>query len=481
LSEGRPAAGPARTFPPGFLWGTATSAYQIEGSVAAGGRGASIWDVFSARPGATRNGDTGEVACDHYRRLDEDLDLLGHLGAPAYRFSVSWPRIQPDGTGPVNQAGLDFYRRLVDGLRQRGLVPLATLYHWDLPQALDETGGWLSRTTSSRFAEYAAAVVRALGDRVGRIITLNEPWCSAFAGYGSGRHAPGRRSIGEAAAAAHHLLLAHGQAVQALRAEAPGVPLGISLNLSQIRPATEHEQDRAAAGRVDGNLNRLFLEPLLRGRYPADMAAHYGGHWPGLEAPADGDLETIAQPLDFLGVNYYTARTIAASGRLAEARAAGYWIPTADRDPVTADLDAYDVRRPDARRTEMGWEMDPAGLGELLVRLHREYGGIPIIVTENGTACDDYLDPRGRVVDRDRINYLSVHVAALLDALASGVDVQGYLVWSLMDNFEWAHGYSKRFGLVYVDYPSGARTKKTSFDWYRELVAGNGQASGTLR
>ncbi|MBO0713660.1 MAG: family 1 glycosylhydrolase, partial [Acidimicrobiales bacterium] len=327
MSTGSPPTSPvpaptgSTVFPDGFLWGTATAAYQIEGSVDADGRGACIWDTFSHRAGATHNGDNGDVTCDHYRRLDEDLDLLGELGAPAYRFSVAWPRVKPSGKGPVNRRGLDFYRRLVDGLRQRGIVPVLTLYHWDLPQALEDAGGWVARDTVSCFADYAATLAEALGDAVGLWITLNEPWCSAWAGYGSGRHAPGVEDLGAAAAATHHLLLGHGAALQALRASRPGAVAGITLNLSPVRPASDHDEDRAAARRVDGNLNRLFLEPVLRGRYPADVLEHYGHHRPGFSVVADGDLEVISQPIDFLGVNFYAPSTVSATARLTEAGA----------------------------------------------------------------------------------------------------------------------------------------------------------------
>lgn len=463
----------AVTFPEGFLWGAATASYQIEGAVKADGRGVSIWDTFSHATGRTHNGDTGDVACDHYGRLQEDLDLISSLGLGAYRFSVAWPRIQPDGRGRPNQAGVDFYRRLVDGLRERGVVPAATLYHWDLPQALEDSGGWVSRDTAMRFGEYVALVAEALGDSVGLWITLNEPWCSAWLGYARAVHAPGRSDIGAALAAHHHLLVGHGEAVQALRSRVAG-QVGITLNLAPIRAASEHPDDLAAARRVDGNANRMFLDPIFRGSYPADMAEHYSSYDPGLSVALDGDAATIAQPLDFLGVNFYSPQFVADPGRLDEARAAGFVVRSSDGGLVGADLRAHGIERPDQRRTAMGWEVDAEALGELLGRLRRDYGQFPIYITENGAATHDYVDPEGRVIDHDRISYIDEHLRALGEVIEAGVDVRGYFVWSLMDNFEWALGYSRRFGLVWVDYPTGTRIPKASFAWYREVAAANG-------
>jgi beta-glucosidase len=458
------------SFPESFLFGTSTAAYQTEGSVDAGGRGVSIWDTFSHTPGRTRNGDTGDVAAGHFLRLEEDLDLVAELGADAYRFSVSWPRIQPAGRGAANPAGLDFYRRMADGLRARGIAPILTLYHWDLPQPLEDAGGWPHRDTASRFADFAGIVVAALGDRVSRWTTLNEPWCSAWLGYGTGHHAPGDRDLGRAAAATHHLLYGHGLAVQAIRAAAPAVEVGISLNPTLARPATGHDDDVAAAWRLDGNCNRLFLDPLFRGCYPADMLEHYRGHRPGFEVIRDGDLKVISAPLDFLGVNYYTPRVVAAAARAAAARMAGYCVPAGEPDPILADMGMIPVVRPDFERTAMGWEVEPDGLTELLTRIGGEYPPIPIMVTENGAAYSDYVGPDGAVRDPERVRYLDAHLRAILAARESGVDVRGYFVWSLIDNFEWAHGFSKRFGLVWVDYPSGTRIRKDSFRWYRETV-----------
>jgi beta-glucosidase len=462
------------SFPPGFLWGTSTAAYQIEGSVRADGRGPSIWDTFSHRPGATHNGDTGDIACDHYRRLSEDLDLLGTLGAGAYRFSVAWPRVQPTGKGPANEAGLDFYRALADGLQERGIIPLLTLYHWDLPQALEDAGGWVARETAERFAGFASIVADALGDRVGHWITLNEPWCSAWLGYGAGSHAPGRRDLGAAAAATHHLLLGHGLALGAVRAEVPHAEVGITLNLAPVRAASEHPDDVAAARRADGNLNRLFLEPLFRGTYPEDMLEHYRGRRPGFSVVKTGDLELISRPVDFLGVNYYRPSLVTAAPRRAEAQAAGWYVVANDHNPVDEDLGVSSVVRPETGRTLMGWPIEPGGLTDLLVGLQRDHGPIPMYVTENGAAFADYVGPDGAVHDAERIAYLEGHLAAAHDAIGRGVDLRGYFVWSLMDNFEWAHGFDKRFGLVWVDYPTGTRLPKDSFTWYQQVAASNG-------
>lgn len=461
-------------FPAGFLWGTATAAYQIEGSVNADGRGVSIWDTFSHTPGKTRNGDTGDITSGHYRRLEEDLDLLGRLGASAYRFSVAWPRVQPTGKGPANQEGLDFYRRLVGGLRERGIAPVVTLYHWDLPQPLEDAGGWPERDTVERFAEYAALVGDALADGVELWITLNEPWCSAWLGYGSGKHAPGSRDIGLAVAATHHLLLAHGQAARALRATVADPCVGITLNLGLTRAASEHEDDQAAARRVDGNLNRIFLDPIFRGEYPADMVEHYRGRQPGFGVVREGDLEVIATPLDFLGVNFYSPAIVADPARAQAAREAGYWFSPESPDPVEEDLRQLSLQRPGVPTTQMGWEIEPSALGELLLRVKHDYTDLPIYITENGGAFEDYVDPAGCIHDPERIEYLEGHLRALHGAIERGVDLRGYFVWSFLDNFEWAHGFSKRFGLVWVDYPTAARSPKDSFSWYQRTVRANG-------
>jgi beta-glucosidase len=461
---------PPRTFPPGFLWGTATASYQIEGAVNEDGRGPSIWDTYSRTPGNVWNGDTGDIACDHFHRMDEDLDLMKKLGVGSYRFSVAWPRIQPDGKGPANQPGLDFYRRLVDGLRSRDIEPTLTLYHWDLPQALEDNGGWTVRETAERFAEYVDLVARALGSDVERWITLNEPWCSAWLGYGSGRHAPGVQDIGMAAAANHHLLLAHGMAVPILRSAIPDAKVGITLNLGVHRPGTDHVDDVAAAHRADGNLNRLFLDPVFHGSYPEDMLTHYEGNLPGFSVIEEGDLAIISQPLDFLGVNYYFPGTIMDAKRASEARVAGYGVPLGEQFP---DLRVLSLETPGTETTSMGWEVDASGLTELLVRVKGEYTDLPIYITENGAAFDDYVDPNGHVLDNDRISYLCEHVSAVHDAIDADVNVQGYFVWSLLDNFEWSFGYSRRFGIVWVDFPTGTRLPKASFNWYSKLARSN--------
>ncbi len=462
--------GPSRDFPPGFLWGTATASYQIEGAAAVDGRLPSIWDTFCRTPGAVWNGDTGDIACDHYHRMNEDLDLLQELGVGAYRFSVAWPRIQPTGRGPANQAGLDFYRRLVDGLRERNIEPTLTLYHWDLPQTLEDDGGWCVRDTADRYAEYVDLVARALGNDVERWITLNEPWCSSWLGYGAGRHAPGRRDIGMAAAANHHLLLAHGLAVPILRAAVPDVKVGITLNLGDFQPGSEHELDVAAARRADGNLNRLFLEPIFHGRYPDDMLEHYRHVEPGFSVVRDGDLDVIAQPLDFLGVNYYFPSTVVDATRAVEARVAGYFVASSEQFP---DLGIRSVETPGRDKTAMDWEIQASGLTSLLMRVRDDYTGLPIYITENGAAFDDYVDPNGHVLDHNRVAYLQEHISAVHDAIDAGVNVQGYFVWSLLDNFEWAYGYSRRFGIVWVDFPTGARLRKESFNWYRDTIQTN--------
>jgi len=460
-----------RRFPNDFLWGTATASFQVEGAADADGRGPSIWDTFCRQPGAVRNADNGDVACDHYHRVDEDLDLVQGLGVGSYRFSVAWPRIQPTGRGPANQPGLDFYRRLVDGLAARDVEATITLYHWDLPQALQDDGGWVVRDTAERFAEYADIVARAIGDGAARWITLNEPWCSAWRGYEVGDHAPGITDVGQAAAAHHHLLLAHGRATQVLREVTPEVPVGISLNLAALRSGTDDPVDVAATRRMDGNRNRIFLDPLFTGEYPADMLEHYASAEPGFSVVRDGDLATISQPLDFLGVNYYSPEIIVDASRLQAARELGYTVPTR-RDGH--DLDAVGVRSPGASVTLMNWEIDATGLRDILVRVSREFTDIPLYVTENGAAFDDYVGPGGAVLDGDRVAYVGAHLGAVLDAIADGADVKGYFYWSVLDNFEWAFGYSRRFGLVWVDFPTSTRLPKASYHWYATTIGANG-------
>ncbi|GAA0727311.1 GH1 family beta-glucosidase [Dactylosporangium roseum] len=447
-------------FPPGFLWGASTSAYQIEGAVAADGRGASIWDTFAGVPGRVHNGDTGDVAADHYHRWREDVALMARLGLSAYRFSVAWPRVQPDGHGRVNRKGLDFYDRLVDELRGNGITPVATLYHWDLPQALQDDGGWGSRDTAQRFAEYAAVTAGALGDRVNVWTTLNEPWCSAFLGHASGEHAPGDTDPALALRAAHHLLLAHGLGAQALRAVLPAAAkTSLTLNFAQVRGADTGRATADAVRRVDGLANRLFTEPVLRGRYPADVRADTAGltDWSFVRAE---DLAVIATPIDLLGINYY-GPTLVAARREPAAGAASPW-------PA---CESVEFRDPGLPTTAMGWPIDGESLYELLIRLHRDYPGTPLVITENGAAFHDTVDPAGRVHDAGRVAYLRQHLAACRRAIAHGADLRGYFVWSLLDNFEWAYGYSRRFGIVHVDYPTGTRTPKDSAHWYSAVMA----------
>jgi beta-glucosidase len=448
--------------PRDFELGVATASYQIEGAVHEGGRGPSIWDTFSHTPGRVQGGDTGDIACDHYHRYKQDVALMDDLGIDSYRFSVAWPRVQPEGRGVANLEGLAFYDRLVDSLLEKGIVPAATLYHWDLPQALEDVGGWRNRDTAQRFAEYAALVHDHLGDRVQRWITLNEPWCSSFLGYASGRHAPGVQSGEGALAAAHHLLLGHGLAVAALRADArEGQQVGITLNLQPVSAATDSPSDVAASERALLQANLLFTDPVLAGQYPALARQTYGG-LTDFGYLHDGDLATIAAPLDFLGVNYYFPSKVRAA-------------PHAQDDPAlrTADdLGTEDVISPDAELTTMGWPVEAAGLTRLLEWLRDTYPGLPpILITENGRACDDVVTPDGQVDDPDRVRYLDAHLRAVVDAVDAGVDVRGYYCWSLMDNFEWAEGYAKRFGLVHIDYATQQRTPKTSFGWFRSLVA----------
>jgi len=443
-------------FPPGFGFGAATAAYQIEGAVRADGRTPSIWDTFSHQPGRIAGGDTGDVACEHYDRYRDDVALMARLGLTAYRFSIGWPRVQPGGRGPANPKGLDFYRRLVDELLGAGIEPWATLYHWDLPQELEDAGGWPVRDTADRFADYAALVVDALGDRVPVWTTLNEPWCSAFLGYASGEHAPGRRDPAAAVRAAHHLLLGHGKAAAAIRAAQPGATVGVALNLYAVSAASGTAADADAARRIDGLANRIFLDPLLRGRYPDDVLADLArvtdlGHL------RDGDLATVAAPLSLLGINYYSRYVVAAGP------AAG---------PATCWPGSDNVRfvTVDGPVTAMDWAVDPHGLTETLCRVAREYPPVPLYVTENGAAYHDVVGPNGAVDDPDRVAYFDRHLRACLDAIAAGVPLRGYFAWSLLDNFEWSWGYGRRFGLVYVDYPTQRRIIKRSGHRYRAVI-----------
>jgi beta-glucosidase len=447
-------------FPEGFVWGAATASYQIEGAARDDGRGPSIWDTFSRTPGKVFAGHTGDVACEHYHRYRDDVALMAELGLKAYRFSVSWPRIRPDGTGPVNQRGLDFYDRLVDELRGRGIDPIVTLYHWDLPQPLEDRGGWASRESAEQFARYAAAVYARLGDRVQTWTTLNEPWCAAFLGYANGIHAPGRQDPVAAFAATHHLLLGHGLAAQALRA-AGARTIGLTLNPDAVFPVNpDSEADAAAVRVVDGLKNRIFLDPVFRGGYPADVLEHMS-RFTELAFIAEGDEKAIGEPIDLLGVNYYAPTYVSAVDGA----------PGSDAYPGTGGIRFV---RPDGPVTAMGWRIEPSTFTTLLERISRDYPGVPMMVTENGAAFDDVPSGSDRVADPDRIAYLDGHLRAVHEAIARGADVRGYLVWSLLDNFEWAEGYRKRFGIVYVDYDSQRRILKDSARWYRDVIGRNG-------
>ncbi|GAA2351067.1 GH1 family beta-glucosidase [Saccharopolyspora halophila] len=457
--------GESMRFPDGFAWGVATASYQIEGGAFEGGRGESIWDRFSHTEGNVFEGQNGDVACDHFHRYPEDVALMADLGVTHYRFSMAWPRLQPDGSGQLNPAGLDFYSRLVDELLTNGITPWVTLYHWDLPQVLEEQGGWPERDIAYRFADYATKVHSALSDRIRHWTTLNEPWCSAFLGYAEGRHAPGRQDHPAALRAAHHLMLGHGLAVAEMRRSDPDADYGITLNLFPVDPATDSAADEDLARRIDGLMNRQWLDPLLRGRYPDDLLDDVRPVT-DLAHIQDGDEKTINQPLDFLGVNYYFRHVLSVGEQQR------VWQPGDEPSPWPGSSDMISVSR-GWPTTEMGWEIDPAGLGEVLRRLQRDYGPIPLYVTENGMACPDEVDEDGGVHDADRVDYLQRHFRTAHRAIADGVDLRGYFVWSLLDNFEWALGYSKRFGLVHCDYETQRRTVKDSGHWFRAAAAAN--------
>ena len=437
-----------------FVWGTATSAYQIEGGVSEEGRGPSIWDTFCRSEGHVFQGHTSDDACDHYHRYAEDVELMRGLGLHAYRFSIAWPRVLPEGRGQVNQEGLDFYDRLVDALLAAGIQPFATLYHWDLPQALQDTGGWANRDTVGDFCEYADVVSRRLGDRVKNWTTHNEPWVVAVLGHAMGIHAPGLKDMALALQVSHYLLLSHGESVPILRGNGAGIRVGITLNLAPVEPASRTEADMAAAQRKDGFLNRWFLDPLYKGAYPEDMLAFYGESAPSVQP---GDMPRIAAPLDFLGVNYYTRSVV-------------------QDDPGSPMVGTRQITPDGAEVTEMGWEVYPQGLYALLVRLHTDYSPSAIYITENGAAFPDEVTPDGRVFDPRRIAYLDGHLRHAHRAIEDGVPLKGYFAWSLMDNFEWAHGYSKRFGLVYITYATQQRIVKESGHWYRQVIERNGLA-----
>jgi beta-glucosidase len=436
-------------FPPDFLWGAATAAYQIEGAIAHGGRSPSIWDVFSHRPGAVAGGDTGDVACDHYHRYRDDVALMASLGVDAYRFSMAWTRVQPDGRGAWNEKGFDFYKRLMDALQEKGIAPHLTLYHWDLPQGLQDKGGWLARDTAHRFADYAHEVARRFGDRLVTLATHNEPWCTANLGYGNAQFAPGVADRKQAVQVSHHLLLSHGLAMQAMRTAAPKAKLGIVLNQWTAEPATDSEADRALARLEWARSVQWYMDPIFKRRYPELALAHHGANAPQVQ---EGDFDIIAQPLDFLGVNYYRREVMSAE------------------DPP---------RKPEGGEgfTDMGWEIYAKGLTELLLQLKSEYALPPVYITENGMAAADRLEDGG-VRDTVRLDYVRTHLEALKAAMDQGVDVRGYFLWSLLDNFEWNSGYTKRFGIVYVDYATQARYPKASALWYRDFVASQ-RPSGT--
>ncbi|KAK1184320.1 GH1 family beta-glucosidase [Streptomyces sp. NBS 14/10] len=436
--------------PHDFLWGTATSAYQIEGAVAEDGRSPSIWDTFSHTPGRIAGDDHGDVACDHYHRWREDIGLMKRLGTNAYRLSIAWPRVMPGGDGPVNAKGLAFYDELIDGLLEAGITPSVTLYHWDLPQALQDRGGWPVRDTAEHFATYASVTADRLGDRVHHWTTLNEPLCSAWIGHLDGVMAPGLTDLTAAVRASYHLLLGHGLATQAIRAAAPGAEVGIVNNLSTVHAATDRPEDLAAARRMDGHTNRWWLDPVHGRGFPADMREVYGVELP--EHP--GDLEIIAAPLDWLGLNYYFPVTVTDA-------------------PTAPAPHAHSVRRPDVPRTGMDWEIDPTGIETLLLRLTDEYGARKLYVTENGSSYPDALRPDGTVDDPERQDYLIQHLAACASAARKGAPLAGYFAWSLLDNFEWAYGYDKRFGLVHVDYRTQARTIKGTGHRYAEIIRGH--------
>jgi beta-glucosidase len=452
-------------FPEGFLWGAATASYQIEGAADADGKGPSIWDTFSHTPGKVHHGDTGDVACDSYHRYPEDIEMLKRLGVGAYRFSLSWPRIQADGRGPVNAKGLDYYHRVIDALLEAGIEPVVTLYHWDLPQPLQDAGGWANRDVADWFAEYAAIAGEAFGDRVAKWITLNEPWVSAHVGYRDGRHAPGIKEPAQAVAANHHLLLAHGRAVSALRAVAPaaspGPEVGITLNLAVIRPASPEAADFAAE--LEARQNGVYLGPLFSGAYPERLTSDYSpAKVPGLVK--DGDFAVIGAPLDFLGVNFYAPQY------------AGVLRPDGEprRGETVNGPGTVQVQPEGMPITAMNWLVDSSSIYELMTRVVAPVTGeLPVFITENGSSWYDYVTPAGRVEDYERLSYLRDHLTALHAAIADGVNLKGYFAWSLLDNFEWAEGYAKRFGLVFVDYGTQRRILKRSGEFYASVTRAN--------
>ena len=446
----------------GFVWGVATSAFQIEGAHDIDGRGPSIWDRYAAQPGLIEDGSNANVACDHYHRYQGDIGLMKSLGVGAYRFSIAWPRVVPFGRGPVNEAGLDFYDRLVDGLLSAGITPWSTLYHWDLPQVLQDEGGWTRRSTVDAFVEFADAVSIRLGDRVQHWITHNEPWCVSVLGHADGKQAPGHRSWPEALVASHHLLLSHGRVVPVLRCNSPGSRLGITLNTAECEPASPSDADRAAARQFDGELNRWFLDPIHFGRYPSDVIEYHErvGRLPrGMDFVRPGDLEEVHTPLDFIGVNYYSRAVVRSST-----------VPEADNEPRT-------IPAPDPTElTDMGWEVYPNGLTRALIRLNTDYAPSALFVTENGAAYSTGPGSDGSVEDTERCAYVKQHLGACLEAIRAGVPLHGYFLWSLLDNFEWAFGFSKRFGIVWVDFETQERIIKASGHMSSRIVRRNSLA-----
>jgi beta-glucosidase len=451
---------PSLSFPRDFVWGVATSSYQIEGAAREDGRGESIWDRFAKTPGKVQDGRDGDVACDHYHRFRDDVALMKDLGMKAYRFSIAWPRVVPAGRGAPNEEGIEFYSRLVDSLLEAGIEPFATLYHWDLPQALDDLGGWAQRATAEAFVEYTDVITRRLGDRVKKWITHNEPWCAGMLSHQIGLHAPGRKDWRQALAASHHLLLSHGLAVPVVRANSPGSEVGITLNFTPSVPASRSGADRDASRQFDGYFNRWFLDPVFGRYYPADMVADYieAGKLPpeGLSFVKDGDMKAIGAPCDFLGVNYYTRE-----------------VTRSEKIPEAENLPRSVVPAPRSERTEMGWEVYPDGLYEILTRIHLDYGPIKLYVTENGASYSTGPDAEGRVADEARTRFLRDHFLAARRAIDAGAELAGYFVWSLLDNFEWDRGYTQRFGIVYVDYETQRRYPKDSALYYKGVIAAN--------
>lgn len=435
-------------FPKDFLWGTATASYQIEGAANEDGRGESIWDTFSKTPGKVFEGHTGDIACDHYHRYKEDVQLMSDLAIQSYRFSIAWPRIFPE-RGQLNHKGIDFYKRLVDELHKKDIKPMATMYHWDLPQYLQDKGGWVNRDTVHYFLEYAETLYRELGDIIPAWITHNEPWCASFLGYGIGIHAPGHKDWNEAIRASHHILLSHGKAVESFRSSGLKGEIGITLNLNHVYSETNSKEDVEAAHRSDGFSNRWFLDPIFKGQYPQDMMELFAHHVGSYDFIQHGDLESISRKLDFLGVNYYTRALV-------------------KKGPDDGLLSVVNLRGSE-NRTDMDWEVYPQGLYDLLTRIKKDYGEIPLYITENGAAYPDTVVD-GNVQDQKRIEYIEAHLEKSLQFINEGGNLKGYYVWSFMDNYEWSLGYSKRFGIVYVDYKTQKRIPKKSAYWYRELI-----------